>query len=312
MSPCPVSGGDGTTTTTITLFFLLITTSTSTTSTTDPYTPGPLNSTHIHISAVVTIDLQEELDVWVPTEPGTFGTVYFIDSFGGYTPGSLYQEFGHFLASHGFALVVPWSLSLPVNPVDKVPIFASVLAWAEEHLEEKLHEKGVDEGVHLDLDNLVLSGHSAGSHVLVEYLKGGCGKVKAQVFVSPVDGVDPLGLIPEFCINPGEYLNYGLPTMHIEGGFDSLPGSSGVACAPLELSNIRFYNAVDPKLAGKWHLNTTQFGHADLLDDEAIAFVESSSFCAWNPNLSLADHDAYRRFVGGSMVLFMNGHQLLR
>lgn len=48
--------------------------------------------------------------------------------------------------------------------------------------------------------------------------------MKAQVFISPVDGVDPLGLIPEFCITPGEYLNYGIPTLHIEGGYDSIPG----------------------------------------------------------------------------------------
>lgn len=59
------------------------------------------------------------------------------------------------IASHGMAVVVPWQLTAPLNPEDKVPIFASVMDWAEGHLESKLHHKGVNEDVHLDLDNLV-------------------------------------------------------------------------------------------------------------------------------------------------------------
>ncbi|XP_050709242.1 uncharacterized protein LOC126995274 [Eriocheir sinensis] len=214
----------------------LVTTLTITTAY-DPYTPGPHPTKHTHISALVTTGLQEELDIWTPTDPGLYPTLYLIDGFGGFIPANAYNDLSHHIASHGFSVVAPWSITLPLNPVDKVPIFDSVLTWAEEHLEEKLHAKGLDEGVHLDLNNTVLSGHSAGAHVMVEYFKIGCGNIRAQVLFSPVDGVDPIGLIPEFCITPGEYLNFGLPTLHLMVGFDNVPAPSGFPCAPDDLCN---------------------------------------------------------------------------
>lgn len=74
-----------------------------------------------------------------------------------------------------------------------------------------------------------VGGHSAGAHVLVEYLKAGCGKFKAQVLMSPVDGVDAAGLIPIFCITPGQTLNYAMPTLHLAAGLDNLGGKKALA-----------------------------------------------------------------------------------
>lgn len=154
-----------------------------------PYQRGPYNTTYVHFASLLTVGLEENLDIWLPNEPGTYQVFYFLDGFGGVIPGVAYnqvvcvreltecvcvhqirqntpftssfilsvnqfmQVMDH-IASHGVAVVVPWELASPLNPEDKVPIFVSVMDWAEGHLESKLHHKGVNEDVHLDLDNL--------------------------------------------------------------------------------------------------------------------------------------------------------------
>ena len=69
---------------------------------------------------------------------------------------------------------------------------------------DKLHEGGLDSGLQLDFDNLMLMGHSSGAHVVVEFLKHHCQLVRGQILFSPVDGVDPFGLIDNFAITPGQ------------------------------------------------------------------------------------------------------------
>jgi hypothetical protein len=41
----------------------------------------------------------------------------------------------------------------------------------------------------------------------------GCGDVKGQILLDPVDGFDPFGWFPNFITTPGEYLNYAMPTL---------------------------------------------------------------------------------------------------
>ena len=43
--------------------------------------------------------------------------------------------------------------------------------------------------------------------------------------LSPVDGVDEIGLIKNFCVIPGKKLNFDLPTLIIPAGLDSVPGN---------------------------------------------------------------------------------------
>ena len=71
-------------------------------------------------------------------------------------------------------------------------------------MEDKLHGSGIDSGLQIDFDNIVMMGHSSGAHVVVEFLKHHCDMVRGQILFSPVDGVDPFGLIDNFAITPGE------------------------------------------------------------------------------------------------------------
>ena len=121
----------------------------------------------------------------------------------------------------------------------------------------------------LDNENVFLMGHSAGSHVIVSYLKHHCNKVKGQLLISPVDGFDPFGLVDMFAITPGDYLNYDTPTLVIMTGLDDTPGSHIIggltpSCAPEDLSNTRFYNAMP---GNTWLVNATLYGHGDFLDE---------------------------------------------
>ena len=64
-----------------------------------------------------------------------------------------------------------------------------------------------------------------------------CSSVHGMFLLSPVDGVDPFGLIDETCISPPSKLNFHTPALVISGGLDSVPGLDVMgglfpACAP--------------------------------------------------------------------------------
>ena len=61
-------------------------------------------------------------------------------------------------------------------------------------------------------------GHSSGAHITTNYMKLGCHNIKGMVLISPVDGVDPFGVIEDFCITPGKKLPFTTPTLIITAG----------------------------------------------------------------------------------------------
>ena len=132
-------------------------------------------------------------------------------------------------------IVEAWSIE---NPADhyKSEWFMTVHNWVVENMEDKLHAGGLDRGLELDFDNKIIMGHSSGAHVVVEFLKHHCDMFKGQILFSPVDGVDPFGLIDDFTITPGQYVNYALPTLVLMAGLDGVPGglAGGLtpACVP--------------------------------------------------------------------------------
>ena len=71
-------------------------------------------------------------------------------------------------------------------------------------------------------------GHSEGAHVMCEYLSAGChgGAPRGLVLMSPVDGEDPYGLIDNYCVTPGEELDYEIPTLVLPAGLDDVPGKN--------------------------------------------------------------------------------------
>ena len=76
-------------------------------------------------------------------------------------------------------------------------------------------------GVKANLDSeLILVGHSAAGHAMTQYLNGTCGKAKMLILLSPVDGLDPFGMVKKFIITPGKKLPFAIPTLVIAAELD--------------------------------------------------------------------------------------------
>lgn len=269
----------------------------------DPFQPGP-HEVSFHQFKAESIDgLEENLDIWTPLSPGKYPVLYYLDGFAMGTPGAAYSELLSHLATHGVVAIAPSMMLAGLTPEGKLPYFISVMEWAENNLEFYLYDEGVPQDVTLDFQTLLAGAHSAGSHVLVSYLKEHCGNFKGMQLSSPVDGADPLGLIPEYCITPGETLNFNIPTLHIAAGYDPVPGISGLACAPEKLSNERFWNAFHPE-SPRWSINATDFSHADLMDDPYRIAMEATHFCGFNEDITDDQYPVYRQFVAGTITAF--------
>ncbi len=85
------------------------------------------------------------------------------------------------------------------------------------------------------------------------------------ILLDPVDGFDPFGIVKDYITNPPIQLPFITPTLIISTGLDSVSiFSHGVACAPANISNVRFYDSLS---GPTWFNNFTSYGHADILDD---------------------------------------------
>jgi len=269
-----------------------------------PWGEGDLPVEHKFYNRFTINGLDHELDVWTPDAEGNFPVIYFLGGLGGIIPGVAYDTLMRGISSHGYIVLQPWVLIS--NPGDNYAAewLVGVQEWIEDNLEGKLHGDNINAGMHIDNDDVFLMGHSSGSHVIVEYLKHHCNKVKGQILFSPVDGLDPFGLVELFAITPGEYLNYEVPTLVIMAGLDNQPGFNignlVPACAPDDLSNTRFYNAMP---GNTWFVNATAYGHGDCLDEFYYDAMMAIHFCGSDKT---QDRVTYRSFAAGEIVSFMN------
>jgi len=275
----------------------------------DPFTEGPYDVTYNHIDAewAWVGDLDHNLEVFTPSSSGVFPLVIFFPGLACTTSAAQYSRVLARIASWGYAVVGPWATFY--NPITtyQAKWVDTVLDWMRVHLSETSQgDFGIPDGVVIDFDYLFLGAQSSGSHVAVNYLalNGDCSNVHGMFLMSPVDGVDPYGLISEVCIDPPNLLNFQVPTLIIAGGLDSVSGVDGLgnlfpACAPKEFSNDRFYNALTGPTV---MINATQYGHMDCVDDEFYNIIATLHFCATNRD---TDKDIYRDYVSGEIVAFL-------
>lgn len=59
------------------------------------------------------------------------------------------------MASHGMAVVVFWSITLPLSNLEKLEILKGVFDWTESNINRVLHNHGIPEDISLDLENIV-------------------------------------------------------------------------------------------------------------------------------------------------------------
>lgn len=143
-------------------------------------------------------------------------------------------------------------------------------------------------------------GHSAAAHATTEYLNSTCGDFKLQILLDGVDGVDPFGIKKDFIVTPGKFLPYAIPVLVFATELDPESKGASPPCAPTNLSNERFYNAMS---GPKWYLNISKYGHADFLNIEYkdLAGLVCAT-CKKDCNYS-----QYRQLVKEAILNFANG-----
>jgi len=266
----------------------------------DPWCGGPYDTKH-EIYGYLNTGLNAQLGIWNPTAPGNFPIVYFLSGGANLIPASAYGDVLANLASHGVVIVSAWEINSENYQGEWL---VEIEEWVTENLEGKLQTNGASPDFRIDFENTILMGHSAGAHIAVEYLKHHCNNVKAQILLSPVDGADPFGLIDNYCITPGELLNYDIPTLIMPTGLDSVPGINlgniVPACAPSDLSNQRFYDAMR---GPTWWVNSTGYGHGDLLNEFYYQTLLATHICATNGDM---DREIYKSYIGGEVFSFIS------
>lgn len=273
----------------------------------DPFLPGPYDVDHHHIAREILGQLDHNLDIYAPHSAGTFPVIIFFPGMACTTPASAYSNILTHLASWGYVVVGPSALLYSTDATYRAEWVQPVVDWTVEHINSGSLSGSLHPQMKVDATQLYLSAHSSGSHVAVEFIKQShdCYYVKAMLLLSPVDGVDPFGLIETFCINPPQPLHFRIPTMIIAGGLDGVPGIDVLgglmpACAPEELGSSRFYKALEgPTVL----LNMTSYGHVDMMDQTYIDIIQAISFCKTD---SSTDKDAFRQEVGGQLVSFLS------
>lgn len=293
-------------------FLLLLAASLSVGAVPDYFLPGPHAVDYKHVNREILGSLDHQLDVYAPHAAGDFPVFLFLSGVTCMAPGFVYSDLHKHLASWGYVVVTPWSIIHSTMDTYRAEWVDPVLKWVEKNLSPgtraDLHPElriGLHPGLSLDMEKLYVGSHSSGSHVAVNYQKlGNCSNVQANVFLSPVDGVDPFGVIHEFCIEPGQMLDFKTPTMIQSFGLDHIPGIGGdgspvPACAPTQLGSHRFYNALP---GASLLVNLTQYGHADFMDEYFEEIVSLIHFCKSDPH---TDKEAVRQELGGLVVSFL-------
>ncbi len=288
------------------LLLLFITAALTQVNAIDPYSAGPYPVGFMEYQVNET-GLDHSLGIFAPNSSGVFPVVYFVSAFADLLKPFSYMTLFERVASHGYVIVAPHRLDIGSSSEEfDAHWLQNIINWCQLNLLDLLLTSGFNGGLNLDFINTILSGHSAGCHILCNYLKQlGCGTTKGVVMMSPVDGTDPFGLDPDpdFCTINGEKLNFETPTVILPVGLDSVPGHNGPlwpACAPEDLSNQRFYDAFRGPV---YMINATEYGHIDVNDADSYVsgFVNATHGCSLNE----ATTDDYRYFVAGEYIAFL-------
>ncbi|KAF0287296.1 hypothetical protein FJT64_014264 [Amphibalanus amphitrite] len=134
------------------------------------------------------------------------------------------------VASHGFLVITPWSLTESGGPTERAIKLVDVMAWIHSTLPDYITQNGFRARAPrcwptrpapltlppgLCFQRTTLLAHSA-AHTWPS-LPGGLLRAGDQRQSphpdDPVDGFDPFGIVDEFCIVPGQRVNFTLPAL---------------------------------------------------------------------------------------------------
>lgn len=221
-------------------------------------------TTHWVISNYIyPIEAPMQLDVFTPTAPSTYPIIVFLSGLEGVCPGFFYDNLLTNLALNNVITVVISKIELVV-PSWVESNLEGVLQWIQSNLTRNFQQRPETKDVIPDIENIYLMSHSAGAHATTLYLNKTCGNIKGMLYLDPVDGIDPFGIIKIFVTDPPNLLPFTIPSIIFATGYDDQSYLLTPPCAPKNTSNERFYGVLK---GPTWYLNFTEYGHADCLDD---------------------------------------------
>ncbi|KAJ1289008.1 hypothetical protein BS78_02G133200 [Paspalum vaginatum] len=233
-----------------------------------------------------------------PKDPGTYPVAMLLHGF--FLQNRFYEQLLKHVASFGFVMVAPQFhnslIPSPNGDADDIDATAKVTDWLAEGLPSVLPA-----GVEADLSKLALAGHSRGGHTAFSLALG---HADTTLGFSALIGLDPVAgtgrssqLAPAILTYEPASFDVAMPVLVIGTGLgDEKENALVPPCAPDGVNHTEFY---DECKAPCYHLVAKDYGHLDMLDDDAPKLVT----CLCKEGNSCKG--VMRRTVAGIMVAFL-------
>ncbi|CAF3412440.1 unnamed protein product [Rotaria socialis] len=225
--------------------------------------------THWSVGNLIISDptTQFRLDMYSPITPGSYPVLIFLTGLAGLVPTTFYHTMATAIAEQNVILIGISKIE-NIKPEKVAYHVAKFFEWVvkpDDGAARLFAEHKDVHGVTPNIDNLGFVSHSSGAHPLGQYLNTTCGPVKLAIMMNPVDGIDPFGIVQDYITHPPNPLPFRTPTLIISNGLDNIPVSKLTPpCAPNNISNDRWYYSL---YGPTFHINMTDYGHADNLDE---------------------------------------------
>lgn len=247
----------------------------------DPFQTGPLTVKTFALAACER-GAPVELLVHTPTEGGVYPAILFIHGF--VLNNTSYNGMLRQVASHGFVVVAPQDYMPGPLGAFLAPSFeqeattaVAVLDWMDAKLASVA-------GVPVDTSRVGIAGHSRGGKIAWLVTRDQPARISALAGVDPVDGRGDADAAQRVAATP---LSYSAPSLVIGCA------KSG-SCAPTGDNHVQFY-AASPSPA--WHVVALDYGHGDMLNDDARDIGLVTAVCFSNP-----DREPMRRLCAGLLT----------
>ena len=174
--------------------------------------------------------LEFRVTITSPAISGTYPVIFFLTGLDGIVDTEFYDEFLTDLATKNNKTIIIGfdKFRFPMLPDKEETLFELTLNWATENLKTFFNTDKTPDSIRNKVfpdsgpNGYTLMSHSAGAHPTCLYLSKHCNQFKKLIWIDPVDGFDPFGMVKIYCTNPPNVLPFKIPTLVISTGLDPI------------------------------------------------------------------------------------------
>jgi hypothetical protein len=177
--------------------------------------------------------LEFRVTITSPTKPGTYPVIFFLTGLDGIVLNDFYSDFYNDIVTADNNLIISFDkFRTPMLPDKEETLFEITLNWALENLNGFFSSEKAPDSIRNKVfpnnstNGYTLMSHSAGAHPVCLYLYKHCSQFKKLVWLDPVDGYDPFGIVKEFCTVLPKPLPFQIPTLIVSTGLDPVQANS--------------------------------------------------------------------------------------